>query len=279
MNFTMNTNSQKIIDGIKCYAPELARENNDFKESSFKELYKLEEKNFWFRSRNRVIESLVKKYFGSDSNGGFLEIGCGTGFVLKGLEKNINLKLFGAEIYLEGLKYAKMRLPNVEFIQLNAIHLPFDNQFECVGAFDVLEHIQEDELVIQGVFKSLKKDGYFFVSVPQYMFMWSYLDDVANHKRRYSKKEIIDKLSNSGFKVLFASSYVFSLFPLMMVSRFLKKGEKIDGIRNKDTFKELRINKYINKLFEYIMYIDEFLIKNGLQLPFGGSLFIVAVKQ
>jgi len=234
----------------------------------------LEEKNFWFHSRNKIIQILVKKYF-LNSIGNFLEIGCGTGYVLKGLEKFKNLKLYGAEIYLEGLKYAKLRLPNIEFIQLDARKLPFENEYDCIGAFDVLEHINEDELVIENVFKSLKPGGYFFITVPQYMFMWSAEDDKVKHKRRYKKKELIGKLKNARFYINYYTSFVFMLFPLMYFSRaFLKNKKKIIDEHNS----ELNLNPIINVVFSLIMKIDEFLIKLGFKLPWGGSLIVVGKK-
>ena len=215
----MEKDNPVIIEGIKCYAPESALENKDFDKKAFGMLYELEEKNFWFRARNNVIKTLVGRYFGKNVSGKFLEIGCGTGYVLKGLESFDKLKLFGAEIYLEGLKYSKLRLPEVEFVQLDATVLPFENKFDCVGAFDVLEHIEKDENVMTGVYYALKENGVFFISVPQYKFMWSYLDDVACHKRRYSKKEMITKLEKAGFKITYTSSFVFVLF----ISSFYSK--------------------------------------------------------
>jgi SAM-dependent methyltransferase len=272
----MMKDNPEIIDGIKCYAPELAFDNKDFDKNAFGILYKLEEKNFWFRARNNVLKILFGRYFGKDTGGKFLEIGCGTGFVLKGLEKFKNLKLFGAEIYLEGLKYSKLRLPDVEFVQLDATTLPFEKEFDCIGAFDVLEHIEKDENVMAGVYKALKEKGFFFISVPQYMFMWSYLDDIACHKRRYSKKEIVTKLEKTGFEVVYTSSFVFLLFPLMYISRLLQKNKNENS--DYDPLGELKINFIVNFIFRVFMKIDEWLIKLGIRLPFGGSLIVIARK-
>lgn len=266
----------KIIEGIKCYAPHLAYSNNDYNESSFKELYRLEDNNFWFCSRNRVIQNLFGKYAGK--NGNFLEIGCGTGYVLKGLSKSFpNLKLSGAEIYLKGLEFAKKRLPNIEFIQLDATDLPFREEYDYVGAFDVLEHITEDEKVIENVYKSLRGGGKFFISVPQYMWMWSIEDDKACHKRRYTKTELFHKLKNAGFQITYYTSFVFILFPLMYLSRIFKKNK--DKEMTYETNSELKLNPIINKVFEQFMRIDEILIKVGISLPIGGSLIVVATKK
>ncbi len=272
----------EIIDGIKCYAPASAFQNNDFPSESFDKLYTSENTNFWFVSRNKVIKSLVKKYLPGQVNdkSKFLEIGCGTGFVLKGLSENKSLELSGAEIYLQGLKYAKKRLPDVEFIQLDATDLPFDNYYNAIAAFDVLEHIEEDESVMKNVYKALKQEGYFFITVPQYMWMWSKTDDYACHKRRYTRIEMKSKLQANGFYVEYMSSFVFTLFPFMVISRFISKLTAKRNISATDISNapELNINPVINSIFRFVMRLDEFLISRGISLPFGGSLLMVAKK-
>lgn len=271
----------EIINGIKCYAPELADANLDYPKEVFKILYEVEDTNFWFVSRNKIIQHLFKKYLGSRNNK-ILEIGCGTGYVLKGLEdKFINYQLVGSEIHIEGIKFAKERLQKVQFIQLDATKMPFENEYDAIGAFDVLEHIEEDEKVMKEVYKSLKKEGLFFISVPQYQWMWSINDDIAYHKRRYNRNEMKEKLSNNGFEVLYISSFVFMLFPFMYFSRFFKQKnatEITDEVILKE-MNELQLNPIINAVFGLFMKIDVLLIKWNLSLPFGGSLITVARKK
>jgi SAM-dependent methyltransferase len=270
----------QIIEGVKCYAPALAFQNEDFPRESFDQLYSIESKNFWFVSRNNVIRCLVGRFMGRKEKHKkkFLEIGCGTAFVLKGLSAIPYLELSGAEVYLQGLKYARRRLPHVDFVQLDATHLPFENEFDAIGAFDVLEHIELDELVIKNVYSALKEEGCFFVSVPQYMWMWSKTDDYARHKRRYSKKELISKLRSAGFRIEYVSSFVFALFPVMILSRlFSKRATNSSADRNGDA-PELNLNPVMNSIFRTITIIDEWLIRFGISLPFGGSLIAVATK-
>lgn len=268
----------QVIEGIKCYAPELALKNQDFSGELFQFLYKAEEKNFWFVSRNTIIQQLVRKYVGASERKSVLEIGCGTGYVLKGLRDHFrHFRLTGAEIYLKGIKFAQQRLPDVEFIQLNATAIPFQEAFDVVGAFDVLEHIDDDTAVMENVYQALKHGGHFMISVPQYMSMWSVLDDIACHKRRYTRREIVRKLEGSGFEIVYVSSFVFTLFPLMAISRLLKKNKQAQA--NLAELSELRLPNWLNTLFAGAMRVDEFLIKRGFSLPFGGSLVVVAVKK
>lgn len=269
-----------VVDGFKCYAPELATENGDFDAESFELLYTAENSNFWFVSRNKVIRFLVEKYLYTNTlrHDKFLEIGCGTGYVLQGLSAFRNLELEGAEIYLNGLKFARNRLPNINLIQLDATKLPFKDEYNAIGAFDVLEHIEADELVMQHVYDALKMDSYFFISVPQYNWMWSKTDDYACHKRRYSRKELVTKLESTGFKIEYVTSFMFTLFPLMIVSRFITGKKNITEENNSKQVPELNLNPIINAIFIFIMKLDELLIRYKVSLPFGGSLVVVAKK-
>ena len=268
----------EIIDGIKCYAPELAYSNENYSPETFDKIYREEDKNFWFRSRNSIISSLVKKIIIEKEHVNFLEIGCGTGYVLKGLSQLRNIELQGSDLYLQGLKYARKRLPGIELIQVDAANIPFEKTFDVVGAFDVLEHIENDRKVMHQVNSALRQNGYFIISVPQHPFMWSYLDDMAFHKRRYTRKEIKHKLIESGFKITFITSFIFLLFPMMMISRFLKKKKSVRYDVNTQ-MAELKLPQVINSLFYFIMKIEELLIRSGLSLPFGGSLIVVARKS
>jgi len=168
----MNKEDYTEIKGIKCYSPELAFENDGFDIKSFEKLFNVEEKSFWFNSRNKIIEWALTKYFGVFDN--FLEVGCGTGFVISHLANQFpNTKFTGSEIYLEGIKFAKERNDLIEFIQLDATHIPFKNKYSIIGAFDVIEHIENDELVLKNMYNAIKPNGGIILTVPQHKWMWS----------------------------------------------------------------------------------------------------------
>lgn len=268
----------KFIDGFKCYAPELAFESPDFPKNSFYELYQKEDANFWFRSRNRIIRFLIKKYLLSPAGDqmSLLEVGCGTGYVLKGLSELKNLRLVGADVHLEGLKYARMRLPDVELIQLDVSRMPFESEFDAVGLFDVLEHIENDEQVLKGVHHVLKPRGTLFVTVPQHQFLWSRVDEMAGHKRRYSGIALETLLKNQGFEIIHRCSFVSLLFPLMVVSRCLQK--VFTSKSHPGSFNEFNIPSSLNAFLEKIMTVEEWLIRKGVSVPFGGSLVVVSRK-
>ena len=263
----------EVIDGIEVYAPEKAFDNDGFLESGFELLFRSEEKSFWFRTRNKIILHLYKK-FGPKVGAKFLEIGCGTGYVLNGFHNTFaELEITGSEIFLNGLKLAKKRMPEVNFIQLDATNIPFNEVYDAIGAFDVIEHIEDDQLVLQNCYKAIKSGGYLFISVPQYMFMWSYLDDISCHKRRYSRKELIQKTRKAGFETKFVTSFIFVLFPIMVLSRLIKGSGK-----KENTNEEVLPGRLLNAIFYFCTLCDIFLVKLGISLPWGGSLILVAKK-
>jgi trans-aconitate methyltransferase len=248
--------------------------NIGFQAHYFKELAELEAGNFWFRARNKLILWALHKY--SPELKSFLEIGCGTGFVISAISKHYpETKLSGSEYLEEGLVYARQRVPGAEFTQMDARHIPYESELDAIGAFDVLEHIEEDEAVLQQIYKALKPSGVVFITVPQHRWLWSAVDEYACHVRRYSANELHQKVCRAGFEIIRSTSFVSTLLPAMYLSRLLKRN-KMDV--SMDAMAELRINLILNKLFEWLLNSELALIRVGVALPVGGSRLLVARK-
>lgn len=261
------------IDGFTAWAPLLAHENNGFSSDSFSELYEVEANNFWFISRNRLIVWALQKYFPKLKT--LLEVGCGTGYVISGIASAFpEAQLSGSEIYTEGLVYAEKRVGRARLMQADARHLPFSEEFDVVAAFDVLEHIDEDDLAIESISRSIKSGGGCIFTVPQHMWMWSSVDEAACHKRRYRTDELQLKLESVGLKVVHTTSFVTLLLPLMLLSRIGNKSDKSDVSAD-----SLKINPVLNFMLLSMMRFERILISLGVRFPFGGSRLVVAVKE
>jgi 2-polyprenyl-3-methyl-5-hydroxy-6-metoxy-1,4-benzoquinol methylase len=178
--------SYTIIDGIKCYSPSISSSYSDYPHEGFDVTNENVNSSFWVKSRNRLFKYLIEKNTPSKETS-FLEIGCGTGNFISTILENKNLTITGSEIYLNGLKYAQNNTPNVEFIQLDISEKALEQRFDIIAAFDVIEHIEDDCMAIININKMLAEEGIIIISVPQHMFMWSALDEIVKHKRRYSR--------------------------------------------------------------------------------------------
>ncbi len=259
-------------NGFACLAPNVYEGHTELDEESFYLLAHLESKSFWFRARNKIIMWAIKKNFPQAKS--LLEIGCGTGFVLNGIAQEIpHLSIFGSELSIDGLKHAAGRVSRAELFQMDALKIPFSAEFDVIGAFDVLEHIESDHVVLSQMYKAIKPGGGIIVTVPQHKYLWSYFDEASRHFRRYSKQELQSKLEEAGFKVIMSTSFVSLLLPAVMASRLLVKQQSNEEITN-----NLQADGLANAFLDCIMDFEYRLIKSGLRFPFGSSLLMVGYR-
>ncbi|AVC48367.1 class I SAM-dependent methyltransferase [Rhizobium leguminosarum] len=262
------------IDGLPAYAPELARAGGGFEPGYFDDLAGLEANNFWFQSRNKLLQWVLKRFRPNFRS--FLEVGCGTGFVLTGIARlNPHARIAGSEIFTAGLSFARERLPTASLMQMDARNIPFIEEFEVVGAFDVLEHIEEDELVLSQLHAALKEGGLLMITVPQHPWLWSTLDEYSRHFRRYTEAELRRKVEAAGFEILRNTSFVTLLLPAMALSRLVRRDKPVGEI---DVRAELQLPTVVNMIFKFLLSCEIFLIKAGISSPVGGSRLVVARK-
>ncbi len=256
-----------LLGSFPSYAPHLAEANECFPPEAFQKLVLFESTNFWFRSRNQLILYLLKKHCPAMQS--FLEIGCGTAFVTSAVQKAFpSTAITGSEIYVNGLDEALKRLANnATLIQMDARHIPFTEEFDVIGAFDALEHIEQDVDVLSEIHRALKVGGHVLLSVPQHMKLWSFADEQACHVRRYARDELQIKMQKVGFEVIDSTSFVFFLLPLMYLSR-----------KNSTTEAGLTIPAWQNSVLYAVMQLELLCIKLGFKLPVGGSRFVVGRK-
>jgi len=249
---------------------ETARE--PFPPSSFDKLAKMESGHWWFRSRNRILLWVLKKYVVRFEN--FMEVGCGTGFVIQAVQEHYpQAVLHGSDYFEESLVHARKRMPSINFTQQDARKIDEEDLYDVIGAFDVIEHINKDELVLSNLSHALKSRGTLLVTVPQHRWLWSVVDEHACHVRRYTRSELVSKVTQSGLTVEYVTSFVSLLVPLMWLSRLRTK------IIQTKSIDEFHISSWLNRLLEIIMFIELGLIKIGIKLPFGGSLLLLASKK
>ena len=260
------------VDGIAVLSSLPADSVAGFDEDFFAPLERVESGSFWFRARNVLILRALARHAAEAKR--FLEVGCGTGFVLAAIRERFPaLDLTGSEAFVRGLKVAHRRLPGLELLQLDARSLPFREHFDAIGAFDVLEHIAEDEAVLAQFHAALRPGGVLLLTVPQHPFLWSGVDVLARHQRRYRRKELLGKLRRAGFGIRQATSFVTLLLPVLLLSR-LRHG-RTGGDRSGA---ELSLPPFLDAVLGGVMALERGILRTGLSLPAGGSLLVVADK-
>jgi SAM-dependent methyltransferase len=261
-----------MVDGLPAFAADLPAAQIGFDPSRFEAVVAAEDQHFWFRSRTRLIAWTLRRHFPAARS--LLELGCGTGNVLAGLATESEVpRLVGSEVHLRGLALAARRLAGIELLQIDARRIPYREEFDVIGGFDVIEHVEEDENVLAEMFAACRPGGGVVLTVPQHRWLWSYRDEFAGHRRRYQRSELLRKLRAAGFERPWATSFMSLLLPVMALSRRRQRGPA--GF---DADVELRVGRVMNSVLGLAMALERWLIRSGVALPAGGSLLAVAHK-
>jgi putative flippase GtrA/SAM-dependent methyltransferase len=214
-------------------------------------------------SYNRWIAGKISDFLGVKN----LELGAGTGTIAAITSEIFPLELFDLSEHNQNiLKNRFLNHPNVKTIGKDILSNVKWDSYDCVYSSNVMEHIEDDTLIVNHSLRLLKKGGFFIAIVPALPILYSAFDKKIGHFRRYSKRDIKrwhDSL-NKDFQVRWIKSSYFN--PIGALGWFVKM--KILG--------QTRIYKQdamiINSLIPFIGWLDY------LPLPFGQSMLIVIKK-
>jgi SAM-dependent methyltransferase len=230
-----------------------------------------ERKHWWHIGKYAVVTQLLKKY-----TVGFpmlLEIGASFGTFARDCSKF-------AECYALDNHFDSIKIGNFKpSICGDAQKLPFKNEsFDLVVALDVLEHVEDDQACLKEGMRVLRPGGKILFMVPAYPVLWSDLDEISYHYRRYTPgmlKKLFFSIPDIEI-VKFSHFNFFLFFPILLirvVQRIIKKIHK--GISTESmSIPPKFVNYILTKMFLF-----EGKLVNVVDLPLGVSLIAIVEKK
>ena len=186
--------------------------------SVYQHMAAMDQRHWWYRARREVLAALIEREVRPPENARILEIGCGTGHNLAMLGQFGKVEAL-AEQRL-GAKVMSAPLPELAEVPKAA--------YDLVGAFDVIEHIDDDSAALASIAARLKPGGTFVMTVPAHQWMWTGHDVANHHKRRYSKAGLKRLVEGSPLKLEKLGYFNSLLFPLAILERLASKARRKD---------------------------------------------------
>ncbi|WP_028969814.1 class I SAM-dependent methyltransferase [Sphingomonas sp. URHD0057] len=190
--------------------------------SVYQHMAEVDERHWWYCARRDVLAALIRRLVRPPAASAILEIGCGTGhnFTMLGEFGHVD----ALELDDEARAIAETRLGRgIMSAPLPELAGVPEGHYDMIGAFDVIEHIDDDRAAIASIAARLKPGGKFVMTVPAHQWMWSAHDRVNHHKRRYSKASLRKLIEASPLKLDRVGYFNSLLFPVAVAERMASK--------------------------------------------------------
>ncbi len=233
----------------------------------------VEGSHWWFVGRRAILDSFLQgicsRLTTPDSRLRILDVGCGTGANIEMLSNYGEAE--GVDVSDDALEFCRRKGLTVQ--KGLAETLPYaDESFDLTTALDVVEHLDDDIAGLKEMFRVTRQGGYSLIFVPAFMWLWGVQDDISNHRIRYTKSQIVERLQAAGYEIERATYANWTFFAPILAGRTIMK---LTGIRpeSENNITVSALNGVFGKLFG----AERFWLRN-LNFPFGVSIVVVARK-
>jgi SAM-dependent methyltransferase len=221
-----------------------------------RKLAALEDTHWWYRERRH----LLAKALAGITPGPALDIGAAGGGNTRVL-RDLGWTPVAMEYGPDGAEVAHER--GLAAVRADARYLPLaDASLSLVVAFDILEHIEEDDVAVAEIRRVLRPDGTLLIAVPADPRLWSDHDVAVDHVRRYTRETLSSVLQRGGFDIARMASWNVLLRPVVAMRRKRSTGSDLDDL-----------NPVVNTALTAIITAERYLPVK--QLP-GVSLLVTA---
>ncbi len=190
-----------------------------------RKLAALEDKHWWYKERRVLLDRELARL---GTPGTALDIGAAGGGNTRVLKAR-GWRPLAVEYGEDGAEVAQER--GLDVMRADARYLPVrDGAMDLVTAFDVLEHIEEDHIAVEEIFRVLRPGGTLLVAVPCDMKLWSQHDEAVGHVRRYTRESLSTVVEKAGFEIQSLWSWNVLLRPIAAWRRKKSTGSDLDDL-------------------------------------------------
>jgi SAM-dependent methyltransferase len=241
--------------------------------TEYEQMEQVERTHWWHVGRLEILRRELNRRLPArrpDEPLEILNVGCGTGGTIRMLEAFGRVR--NVDVSEHAISFTRRQgFESVEKVGSHLLPYP-DSRFDVVAAFDVLEHIADDEAALAEWLRVLRPGGTLLLSVPAYQWLWSGHDVALHHHRRYIRGQISGLAERVGLEVVRISyAIVFSL-PLVVCFRFL---ERLRGGANSTSY--VPVPESINRLFTALLRLEARLHRI-VRFPAGSSVLATLRK-
>ncbi|MHC1791699.1 class I SAM-dependent methyltransferase [Solidesulfovibrio sp.] len=246
-------------------------------EAEYATMFGAEEGHWWYLGLHDQLAKAFARCRGLVTGPGrVLDAGCGTG---KGLDLLGDVRPVGLDLSATALSLARRRGP-FPLVRGSATSLPFAaGSFDVAVSLDVLANVPPAEVpgAFRELFRVLAPGGALILNLVAFQALFSAHDRAVGVVRRYRAGEVRQLLESAGFSLEILSYSNTILFPVAALVRLWRKRPRPGGGGPVSDLSPLP--GPVNAVLAGIRRLEnDMIIRHGLSLPFGLSVFALARK-
>lgn len=145
-----------------------------------------------------------------------LDVGCGTGTILKRLSKKCSIRGYGIDTEEKMIEQAVLKCPDMDIRLCSCAETSFnDKSFDIIVACMAYHHFSDKDKFVAEAARLLKSGGRLYIADPKFPYLVRKAINAALYIHRitgkfFTAEEISDNFADFGFKLLGSKSDSFA---------------------------------------------------------------------
>lgn len=238
-------------------------------DGAFARLARHDSANWWFVAKQRLAVQELRR---RGARPPVIDVGCGTGGNLRALGGAGFSPVIGLDVSASALQHARDADAGAPVSLAQAEHLPVaSGRAGALVSMDVLEHLDDDVLALQGYRHATQPGATLLVVVPAYQWAWSAKDERLGHRRRYTRPRLRAALEASGLEV----DRMTHFHAWLVVPAFLVNRTPLRRLASPSSTEAGKAGGRLNRVLLGVGTVERWWLRHR-DLPFGLSIMAVA---